>query len=121
MKDLALSGFRDITLIDMDTIDLTNLNRQFLFRLNDVGKFKADVAANFIRKRYPWMKIKTFHNRIQTYENVGLRGERDREVVKAELNLAEIEDKNLTEEQEQAMRAVGACYFVQEYDFEEGE
>jgi hypothetical protein len=42
-------------------------------------------------------------------------------VVKAELNLAEIEDKNLTEEQEQAMRTAGAYYFVQEYDFEEGE
>jgi len=74
MKNLALSGFRDITLIDMGTIDLTNLNRQFLFRLPDVGKYKADVAANFIRKKYPWMRIKTFHNMIQSYDGKALRG-----------------------------------------------
>jgi molybdopterin/thiamine biosynthesis adenylyltransferase len=43
LKNLLLSGFGEIHIIDLDTIDLSNLNRQFLFRYEHIKKPKALV------------------------------------------------------------------------------
>lgn len=45
IKNLTLSGFRHVVTIDMDTIDVSNLNRQLLFRSQHVGKSKCEVAC----------------------------------------------------------------------------
>ena len=48
VKNIVLTGFGDITLLDLDTIDLSNLNRQFLFRKKDIKQSKALVRLPYL-------------------------------------------------------------------------
>jgi len=67
LKLLALSGFTDIFVIDLDTIDISNLNRQFLFRREHVDKYKAQVASEHIRKKYPHVKVEWDNKKLQEF------------------------------------------------------
>ena len=53
LKNLALSGFTHVEVIDLDTIDVSNLNRQFLFRSQHVGLPKCQVACDAALAMHP--------------------------------------------------------------------
>ncbi|KAI0353339.1 hypothetical protein OH77DRAFT_1407125 [Trametes cingulata] len=65
LKNIVLTGFGDITLLDLDTIDLSNLNRQFLFRKKDIKQSKAMVAAKTASAFNPNVKITPIHANIK--------------------------------------------------------
>ncbi|EEP75519.1 ubiquitin-activating enzyme E1 1 [Uncinocarpus reesii 1704] len=58
MIGLATGPEGEITVTDMDQIERSNLNRQFLFRTGDVGKLKSDCAAAAVQAMNPELKGK---------------------------------------------------------------
>jgi len=65
---LAAAGVGRIGLVDFDTVDLTNLQRQILFSTSDVGRPKIEAAADRLRGLNPDIQIDTFETRL-TSEN----------------------------------------------------
>ena len=64
LEALARSGFKNFVLIDSDTVDVSNLNRQILFTSSDIGKDKCLVAKEHLLKISPDLKIKTITAKI---------------------------------------------------------
>ncbi|OIR57709.1 MAG: NEDD8-activating enzyme E1 catalytic subunit [Amphiamblys sp. WSBS2006] len=50
-KTVLLTGCGQVTVVDRDTVDETNLHRQFLFRAGDVDKGKSEVACSRAARR----------------------------------------------------------------------
>ncbi|KAJ4860889.1 thiF family domain-containing protein [Trichoderma breve] len=68
LKNLVLNGFGEIHIVDLDTIDLSNLNRQFLFRHEHIKKSKSLVAKEAAQRFNPNVKIVAHHANIKDAE-----------------------------------------------------
>jgi len=68
LKNLVLTGFTNLEVIDLDTIDVSNLNRQFLFHKEHVGKSKSQVARESALIFNPDAKIIAHHDSIMNPE-----------------------------------------------------
>ncbi|KAF2880951.1 hypothetical protein ILUMI_25232 [Ignelater luminosus] len=68
LKNFAMMGIGanggSITVTDMDLIEKSNLNRQFLFRPHDVQRSKAATAAKVIKRMNPSINIIAHENRV---------------------------------------------------------
>ena len=61
---LASSGVGKIGIVDHDKIEISNLNRQTLFNINDIGKYKVHRAKNVINKMNNKIRIKMFKKKL---------------------------------------------------------
>jgi molybdopterin/thiamine biosynthesis adenylyltransferase len=61
---LASAGIGTLTLVDADTVDLTNLQRQLLFAMDDVGTPKVDAAARRLSAINPEVRIVPLRERV---------------------------------------------------------
>lgn len=59
---LAGAGVGHITLVDFDTVDLSNLHRQVFYRESEAGKYKAECLAMRIKELNPDVNITTMNS-----------------------------------------------------------
>ena len=75
LKLLVINGFKQISIIDMDKIERSNLNRQFLFDHSSIGKYKSEIAIEKIKeyRQDPSLLIKSYIGNIKDENQFGTK------------------------------------------------
>jgi bacteriocin biosynthesis cyclodehydratase domain-containing protein len=68
---LACCGVGELTLMDGDVVELSNLNRQVLYAPGDLGRPKARVAAAAIRRFNPGIRVEPVVRTLGTPAEIG--------------------------------------------------
>lgn len=66
--NLSLLGVGELTLVDGDTVELSNLNRQVLYRHENIGQQKALAAKKCLEHINPYIKINAYSEFINRDE-----------------------------------------------------
>lgn len=61
---LAGAGVGALTIVDFDRIEASNLHRQTIYRVADIGAYKAEVCASYISERNPHCHISAVTNTL---------------------------------------------------------
>ena len=65
LQYLVAAGVGRIGIVDYDTIEQSNLQRQILFSHDDIGMFKSEVAAKKLSKLNPFVQIKSYIQKVE--------------------------------------------------------
>jgi sulfur-carrier protein adenylyltransferase/sulfurtransferase len=69
---LAAAGVGQITLVDDDVVDLTNLHRQLLYATPDVGRRKLEVARERLQGLNPLVEVTVHEGRLTAQNALAL-------------------------------------------------
>jgi len=61
---LTASGIGKIGVIDHDTVESSNLQRQVLYQTNDISKLKSPIVAEKLKDLNPYVKIKSYTDKL---------------------------------------------------------
>lgn len=64
LMNLSALGIGHIGIVDSDKVDISNLNRQLIYNMNSIGKYKVDEAKKWINNLNPDIDVKTYCVRL---------------------------------------------------------
>ena len=67
---LAAAGIGRLTLVDGDKVDLTNLQRQILYRTDTVGAVKVEAARSALSSVNPDVTVLALHKRVEDFSDL---------------------------------------------------
>lgn len=74
---LAAAGVGTIGIADFDIVDESNLQRQVLFNVNDIGTSKTEAAKQRLQALNPHIKINCYHEQLTSKNALGIIKEYD--------------------------------------------
>ncbi|MCS6935354.1 MAG: molybdopterin-synthase adenylyltransferase MoeB [Chitinophagales bacterium] len=74
---LAAAGVGTIGIVDFDVVDESNLQRQVLFGVDDVGKPKTEAARKRLQSINPFIQINTYNTQLTSQNALALISEYD--------------------------------------------
>ncbi len=77
LKNLALLGIGRVFIIDLDTIEASNLTRSVLFRQEDAGRPKSERAAAAVKSINPEVEVAFLNGNVVTDVGLGVFAEMD--------------------------------------------
>ncbi len=69
---LTAAGIGTIGVVDFDSVDPSNLQRQILFTVDDVGKPKVNCAIDKLSKLNPFVKFVAYYEQITNKNDIGI-------------------------------------------------
>tara|TARA_Y100001970_G_scaffold254843_1_gene330997 strand:- start:531 stop:1256 length:726 start_codon:yes stop_codon:yes gene_type:complete len=74
---LSAAGVGKIGIVDYDKVELSNLNRQLIYKESDLGKSKVEIAKNYISELNSSTEIEIFEMRINEKNLPNIIGDYD--------------------------------------------